>query len=199
LLFERKGVTFMGVYVNLGLLVLRLVAGLTIAAHGAQKLFGWFGGSGFGGTLKMQERMGLKPPALWAAFVILGEFGGGLSFALGFLTPLGAAGIFGAMFMAMVKSHWKNGFWNSKRGIEFPLQLFSAAIAIGLAGPGSYALDPLFHIALPTPQLFLILVLAALIVDIVGLVMGRAATPTPAPASAPAPSAPGGETRPSAS
>lgn len=183
----------MGVYVNLGLLVLRLVAGLTIAAHGAQKLFGWFGGSGFGGTMKMQERMGLKPPALWAVFVILGEFGGGLSFALGFLTALGAAGIFGAMFMAMVKSHWKNGFWNSKRGIEFPLQLFAAAIAVGLAGPGSYALDALFHIALPGPQLFLILALAALIVDIIGLVIGSAATP------ASAPSAPVGETRPSAS
>jgi putative oxidoreductase len=195
--YDKKGIVRMTVWLNLGLLILRLVVGLTIAAHGAQKLFGWFGGSGFSGTMKMQERMGLKPPALWASFVILGEFGGGLSLALGFLTPLGAAGIFGAMFMAIVKSHWKNGFWNSKRGIEFPLQLLAAAVALGFTGSGSYSLDALFGLAIPAPLLFLILVLAALLVDIIGLVMGRSAVPAAAPTSAPTPTA--GGSSPSAS
>jgi putative oxidoreductase len=187
----------MGIWLHLGLLILRLVAGLTIAAHGAQKLFGWFGGPGFSGTLKMQERMGFKPMALWASLVILGELGAGLSLALGFLTPLGAAGMFGAMFMAIVKAHWKNGFWNSKRGLEFPLQLLAAAVAIGFTGPGSYSLDALFGIALPTPLLFLILALVALLVDIIGLVLSRMATPTAAPTSTPTTTR--GEPRPSAS
>jgi hypothetical protein len=101
------------------------------------------------------------------------------------------------MFMAIVKGHWKNGFWNSKRGLEFPLQLLAAAVAIGLVGPGSSSLDALFGIALPTPLLFLILALVALLVDIIGLVMSRTATPTAAPASTPTTTP--SEPRPSAS
>lgn len=170
----------MAVSLSTGLLILRLVAGLTLAAHGAQKLFGWFGGSGMKGTLQMQGRMGLKPASMWAGMAILGEFGGGLSVALGFLTPLGAAGMFGAMFMAVVKSHWKNGFWNGKRGIEFPLQLLAAGVAIGITGPGSYSLDALFGIALPV-VVFVILVLAALLVDVIGLLMSRGVTVASAP------------------
>lgn len=170
----------MAISLSTGLLILRLVAGLTLAAHGAQKLFGWFGGNGIKGTLQMQTRMGLKPAPMWAAMVILGEFGGGLSVALGFLTPLGAAGMFGAMFMAMMKGHWKNGFWNGKRGIEFTLQLLAISIAIGITGPGSYSLDALFGINLPV-VLFLILALAALLVDVIGLLMTRGVTVAPAP------------------
>ncbi len=168
----------MAISVSLGLLILRLVAGLTIAAHGAQKLFGWFEGSGFSGTIKAQERMGFKPAWLWAGLVIVGEFGGGLSVALGLLTPLGAAGMFGAMFMAIFKSHWKNGFWNKDRGFEFPLSLLAAAVAIGLAGPGSYSLDALFALAglvLPETLLFGVLVAAALLVDVIGLFISRPA------------------------
>jgi putative oxidoreductase len=187
----------MSFWLYFGLLLLRLIVGLTIAAHGAQKLFGWFGGSGFSGTMKMQERMGLKPAALWASFVILGELGGGLSLALGFLTPLGAAGIIGAMFMAIAKAHWQNGFWNSKRGIEFPLQLLAVALAIGFTGPGNYSLDVLFGIALPTPLLFVILALVALIVDIIGLAMSRAAATAATPTATPTTTS--GEPRPSAS
>ena len=97
----------MTITLSLGLLILRLVAGLTIAAHGAQKLFGWFGGPGLTKMTQGLQAQGFKPAWFWTALVILGEFGGGLSLALGFLTPLGAAGIFGAMFMAIVKSHWK--------------------------------------------------------------------------------------------
>jgi putative oxidoreductase len=174
----------MAITLSTGLLILRLVAGLTLAAHGAQKLFGWFGGNGIKGTLQMQGRMGLKPAPLWAGMLILGEFGGGLSVALGFLTPLGAAGMFGAMFMAMIKGHWKNGFWNGKRGIEFTLQLLAMAVAIGIAGPGSYSLDALFGISLPV-IVFVILALAALLVDVVGLFMSRGVTPVaPAPPAA---------------
>lgn len=164
--------------IGLGLLILRLVVGLTLAAHGAQKFLGWFGGGGIKGTVGMQERMGLKPTWLWASLVILGEFGGGLSLAFGFLTPLGAAGVLGAMLMAIVRSHWKNGFWNSKRGIEFPLALLTMALAIGIIGPGSYSLDALFGIALPDTLLFCVLALAAILVDIIGLIISR---PAPAP------------------
>lgn len=164
-----------------GLLVLRIVAGLTLSAHGAQKLLGWFEGSGFAGAVKMQRRMGLRPAWLWASLVILGELGGGLSLALGFLTPLGAAGMVGAMFMAIVKAHLKNGFFNGKRGLEFPLQLLAAGLTIGLIGPGPYSLDAVLGIRLPYPLLFILLVLAALVVDAVGMMMSRAVeTSTPA-------------------
>jgi putative oxidoreductase len=121
------------------------------------------------------QTQGFKPAWLWTIFVILGEFGGGLSFALGFLTPLGAAGIFGAMFMAIFKAHWKNGFWNSKRGLEFPLALLSIGVAIGIIGPGSYSLDALLGIALPDTLVFFVLVVAALFVDVIGLIISRPA------------------------
>src|SRR5690348_8623925 len=166
----------MAVTLNLGLLVLRLVGGLIIAAHGSQKLFGWFGGPGFVKAAQGYEKQGYKPAWLWAFLVILGELGGGLSLAFGFLTPLGAAGIFGAMLMAIVKVHWKNGFWNSNRGIEFPLSLLGIAVGIGIAGPGTYALDPFFGITMPDTLIFGILALVALIVDLIGLYMTRPKT-----------------------
>src|SRR6516225_5315194 len=102
----------MTVTMSMGLLILRLVVGLTMAAHGAQKLFGWFGGPGFSKTMQGMQRQGFKPAWFWTGLTILGEVGGGLSLAFGFLTPLGAAGVAGTMFMAIVKSHWKQGFWN---------------------------------------------------------------------------------------
>ncbi len=165
----------MAISLGLGLLIIRLVGGLTIAAHGAQKLFGWFDGPGLTKITQGFEKQGFKPPWLWVILVILGEFGGGLSVALGFLTPLGAAGMFGAMLMAIFKSHWKNGFWNSKRGLEFPLALLAMDVGIGLTGPGMYSLDALFGIALPYPVVFLLLAVAALIVDVIGLIISRPA------------------------
>jgi putative oxidoreductase len=174
----------MMVSLSVGLLLLRLGCGLTLAAHGAQKLFGWFGGSGFAKQREGMAKQGYKPALLWAGLVILGEVGGGLSLAFGFLTPLGAAGAIGAMCMAIFKVHWKNGFWNGKRGIEFPLALLTMAAALGFTGPGDYALDTLFKIALPTPLLFGILAAAAVLVDVVGLLMTRPAAPAPAPSPA---------------
>lgn len=169
----------MTVAVSAGLLFLRLVTGLTLTGHGAQKLFGWFAGPGLTRLTQGFEKQGFKPAWLWVGLVVLGEVGGGISVALGFLTPLGAAGIFGAMFMAMFKSHWKNGFWNRDRGIEFPLSLLASSVAIGLIGPGSYSLDALFGIALPEALLFGVLVVAALLVDIIGLYISRPAAVAP--------------------
>lgn len=177
----------MALSLTLALLLLRLIGGLTIASHGAQKLFGWFGGPGIAKQIAGFQAQGLKPGWFWSALVVLGELGGGLSLAFGFLTPLGAAGVFAAMLMAILKVHWKNGFWNSKRGIEFPLSLLAIASAIGLAGPGSYALDTLFGLKLPSPWLFLILAVVGVLVDILGLVLARpASAPAPVPPSAPA-------------
>jgi putative oxidoreductase len=177
----------MATSLNVALLVLRVVSGLTLAGHGAQKLFGWFGGPGLArmsGGLRMQ---GFKPAGLWTAFVVIGECGGGLSLALGLLTPLGAAGAIGAMFMAIAKSHWKNGFWNSKRGIEFPLQLLTIGVALGIAGPGDYALDSALGLHVPQIPLFLAFTAAALVVDLIGLAITRnAATLSPSAATAPA-------------
>ena len=174
----------MTVSMSVGLLVLRVIGGLTIGAHGAQKLFGWFGGPGLAKWEQGMQAQGFKPARAWAYLNILGELGGGLSLAFGFLTPLGAAGGFGAMFMAMSKSHWKNGFFNSKRGIEFTLAVLAIVTAIGLAGPGTISLDQLFGINLPYPALFIILALIGLLVDIVGLVMTRPAPSAGAPSSA---------------
>ena len=158
----------------LALLIIRVVVGLTLLAHGSQKLFGWFGGSGYAKLQQGFKAQGYRPVRLWTGLVILGEIGGGLSLAFGFLTPLGAAGIFGAMFMAILTVHWKNGFFNGKRGIEFPLALLAIATAIGVAGPGAISLDTLFGIQLPYPWLFVILAIIAVLVDLAGLAVKRA-------------------------
>src|SRR5712692_1368713 len=169
----------MAVAMSAGLLILRLVVGLTLAVHGTQKLFGWFAGPGLARLMVGFEKQGYKPVWLWASFVIVGELGGGISVALGFLTPLGAAGIFGAMFMATFKSHWKNGFIVSKGGYEYTLVLIAVSIALGLIGPGSYSLDALFGIILPEALLFGTLAVAALFVDIIGLSISRPAAVAP--------------------
>jgi len=169
----------MTVTLNGALILLRLVVGLTLAVHGTQKLFGWFAGPGLVRLRRGFEQQDFKPVWLWASLVILGEVGGGVSLALGFLTPLGAAGIFGTMFMATFKSHWKNGFIVSKGGYEYTLVLMTVSIALGLIGPGNYSLDALFGIVLPEALLFGALAVAALLVDIIGLYISRPAAVTP--------------------
>ena len=169
----------MTVTMNIAVLILRLVVGLTLTGHGVQKLFGWFGGPGLTRLRQGFEKQGYKPAWLWISLAILGEVGGGISVALGFLTPLGAAGIFGVMFMATFKSHWKNGFWLQKGGYEYALVLLVASITIGLIGPGSYALDALFGIVLPEALLFGMLAVAALLVDVIGILVNRPTEASP--------------------
>lgn len=159
--------------ISIALLILRVGVGLTLAGHGLQKLFGWFGGPGLIRVKQGFEKQGFKPAWPWIALAIVGEVGGGLSVALGFLTPLGTAGILGAMAMATFKSHWKNGFWLNKGGYEYSLMLMIVSIAIGLIGPGYYSLDTLLGINLPQAMLFCVLAAAALLVVAAGIFSSR--------------------------
>ncbi len=165
--------------IAVGLLILRVVVGLVLAAHGSQKLFGWFGGPGFHGVTGWLQSQGFRPAWLWALLGGLGEFGGGLLLALGFLSPLGALGVFASMLMAVIKFHWKSGFWNTKHGYEYALVLALMALVVGITGPGSYSLDALLSINVPE-LFFWIGVALAIIVDIVGVVTSNQQTAAPA-------------------
>jgi len=102
-----------------GLLLLRVVVGGTMFSHGAQKLFGWFGGGGPRGTAGFMGQMGFRTPLLMAMFAGLGETGG-LAFAAGFLTPLAALGIAVVMINAITLVHWSKGFFNGNRRPRAP-------------------------------------------------------------------------------
>ena len=164
------------------LLIVRVVVGLTLAAHGAQKLLGWFGGPGYAKARQGFQAQGFRPAALWLGLAVLGELGGGLSLALGFLTPLGAAGAVGAMAVA-INSHWAKGFFGAKGGFEYPLTLLVVSAAIGIAGPGPISLDALFKPALPEDPIFITLGIVALLTAAVAIVISRATKRAPANAA----------------
>ncbi|MMZ53268.1 putative oxidoreductase MhqP [compost metagenome] len=109
--------------------------------HGAQKLFGWFGGHGLKGTAGWLESIGVKPGVLMAFLAGAGELVGGLLFAAGFLTPVGALLIVVTMLVAIFTVHGKNGYWATESGFEYNAILIAVAIGVALIGPGSYALD----------------------------------------------------------
>ena len=141
---------------DVAFLILRLVVGLTLAAHGAQKVFGWFQGSRISGFAGMLARMGMKPAVLWAWVAGLSELVGGLLIALGLLWPVGPAVAVGAMLVAIVTVHWAKGFFNSKGGIEFPLVILGSCVAMALGGPGAFALDRWLGFQLPEPRAALV-------------------------------------------
>jgi putative oxidoreductase len=127
--------------VSVGLLIVRLVVGLTLAAHGCQKLFGWFGGGGVRGTGLLMDSLGFRPGRLHASLAGLTELAGGLLLGIGLLTPLAAASVVGVMVVAAVSVHVKGGFFLQKGGFEYTLVLGGVALAVAFTGPGSLSLD----------------------------------------------------------
>jgi putative oxidoreductase len=165
-------------------LVLRLVVGLYLFGHGAQKLFGWFGGHGMSGTSGFMAQLGFRPPRLWALGAGLGEAVGGLLLALGFLNPAGSIAIMAVMLVAIITVHLGKGWFNSTGGPELPIINIAVALAVAIAGPGRYALDTALGIALPEPVTAIVLGLLALIGVVAGLAIRQRAlaaqTPQPA-------------------
>jgi putative oxidoreductase len=148
-----------------GLLLGRAVLGLLMAAHGAQKLFAWFGGYGLAGTGGFMESLGFRPGVRFAAAAGLTETVGGLLLALGLLGPVGPALILSVMIVAAVSVHWKNGVFAAANGVEVPLLYGVGAVALALAGPGRFSLDTVLGLdTLWTP----VLVWAALGVGALG-------------------------------
>lgn len=129
--------------ISTGILLMRLVIGLAFIGHGAQKLFGWFGGYGPKGTGGWMESIGIKPGVTMAVLAGLMELVGGFMFAAGLLTPVAAILIAATMLGAIIKVHAPNGFWSTSNGIEFPLTVLVIAVGIAFTGPGSISLDAL--------------------------------------------------------
>jgi putative oxidoreductase len=124
-----------------GLLVGRLVIGLLMAAHGSQKVFGWFGGYGLSGTGGFFEQLGFRPGRIFAALAGGTEIVSGLLLAAGFLGPIGPALILSVMVVAAVTVHLPGGVFAQNNGVEVPLLYGTAAVALGLTGFGAYSLD----------------------------------------------------------
>ena len=166
---------------NFGLLIIRLVFGLSVAAHGAQKLFGWFGGYGIAGTGGFMESLGFRPGKTFATASGLGEVFGGLLFALGFLGAVGPALMLSVMLVASIAVHRKNGFFTSNNGFELPLLYAVGGIGISLTGPGLYSVDAVLgNDRMLTPQMTWIFLALGVIGGIGNLALRR-----PSPSSPP--------------
>ncbi|WP_282795256.1 DoxX family membrane protein [Streptomyces sp. CC224B] len=125
---------------DVGLLLLRTGVGAVLAAHGAQKLFGWFGGGGLEGTGAWFESVGYRPGRTNALLAGAAEVGGGALLALGLATPVAGAAAAGAMAGA-APVHAPNGFFNQSGGFEYPAVLGLAAAALAVTGPGRLSAD----------------------------------------------------------
>jgi putative oxidoreductase len=131
----------MPVRIEAGLAILRIFVGLLVAAHGSQKLFGWFGGGGIDGTAEMFGSLGYRPRREMAVLGGATEFGAGLLLAGGLFTAIAAMALIGQFLNIIVSVHLRNGVWNTKGGFEFPLTLGVAIAMFALTGPGSWSID----------------------------------------------------------
>ena len=122
-------------------LALRLPIGIVFAAHGAQKLFGWFGGYGLTGTAQWMESIGLAPGVLMVLLAGGAEFFGGLALILGLLVRPAAAALSVAMLVAIVTVHIGHGLFMSNNGYEFALALLAASVSLLISGAGRASVD----------------------------------------------------------
>ena len=126
---------------GIGLLVARVVIGLLMAAHGTQKLFGWFGGYGLKVTGEFFAQLGFPAGHTFAMLAAVTEVASGLLVALGLFGPVGPALMISVMIVAAITVHWEHGLFAQNNGIELPLLYGTAALAIALTGYGIYSLD----------------------------------------------------------
>jgi putative oxidoreductase len=129
---------------DIAILLIRVGVGATLAAHGAQKLFGWFGGHGIAGTAGFLESLGFRPARAYAWLLGAAELLGGLALGVGLMTPVAATVVAAVMVGAILAVHRDKGFFAQAGGYEYPLALALAAVATAFAGAGRYSLDHVF-------------------------------------------------------
>src|SRR5438105_11200676 len=127
--------------VNAALLVARVAIGLGLAAHGVQKLFGWFGGPGLNTTGEFMIKLGWQQGRFFGTAASVAETAGGTLVALGFLWPLGPGLMILMMVTAALTVHIKNGFFNDKLGWELNMVYAMSALILTFTGPGDYSID----------------------------------------------------------
>jgi len=161
---------------NIGLLVARLVFGTVMAAHGSQKLFGWFGGYGIAGTAGFFESIGFRPGRAMALAAGIGESASGLLVLLGLFGPVGPAVMLSVMIAAS-SVHWSNGLFAARNGIEVPLLYGAGAVALAFTGYGAYSLDALLDGAhIWTPDLVWAALTLGVLAGVANLVLRHVAT-----------------------
>ncbi len=159
---------------DLAFLLIRLVLGLYIAAHGAQKLFGWFGGYGLAGTGGFFESLGFRPGRFFALAAGAGELAGGVLTVLGLGGALGPALIIMVMVVAALSVHAKGGFFSTNNGVELNAFYIIAALAIAFAGNGAYSIDRLLGLnVLATPGQAGLAVAAGIVLGLLNLLARR--------------------------
>jgi len=163
---------------DLALALIRAVVGLIVAAHGAQKAFGVWGGPGLSGWIQAMKRMGLRPPAIWGYLTAGAELVGGLALAVGLLVPVAAAVVTIQMVVAIQRVHWAKGFWNGKGGVEFGLVLTAVAAACGVEDPGGYSLDRVLGVPTLGVAAYVVVLVVGWIIYFASSRPARTATPS---------------------
>jgi putative oxidoreductase len=159
---------------GVGLLIGRVVLGLLMAAHGAQKLFGWFGGYGLNATGEFMVQLGFPSGRLFASTAAVTEVASGLLVALGLFGPIGPSLMLSVMIVAAVTVHWQNGVFAMQNGIELPLLYAAGALGLALAGPGPFSLDALLGISsLWTPRVTALVVAVGVMGGVANLMVRR--------------------------
>ena len=133
--------TVLGTRAGYGLTVLRIFVGIIFAAHGSQKLFGWFGGGGLAGTAQWMESIGLAPGTLMALLSGGTEFFGGLALIVGLLARPAALGLSFTLLVAILSVHIHNGLFMANNGYEFALALLGGTVAVLIEGAGKLSID----------------------------------------------------------
>ena len=150
-------------------LILRVVIGLYIGGHGAQKLFGWWGGHGLQATITaLGGGLRLRPAWLWATSLAVAEFVGGVLMVLGLFGAIGPILVAGTMLGATLLAHWGKGPWISTGGYELTVTNLAASAAVALAGVGRYSLDAVLDLQVPltVTEVVAVLVVVGVLVSV---------------------------------
>lgn len=170
---------------DLALLFARVILGLGMAAHGAQKLLGWFQGHGLSATAAMFDQLGFRPGRLFALLASATEIGSGILIALGFLGPIGPALLISVMVVAGASVHGKNGFFAAKNGYEMAALYAVGALVLAFAGPGRFSADAVLHLdGLWTSSRDALLIGLGILGGLANLALRRSAVPAQSTRSA---------------